>query len=224
VIPASVEVMEEFCFYDCRSLRSVEFEAKSELKELREHVFMHLNLARFEIPAKCEILTGPSLVGIKSVSVSRENPFFVIEDEFLLTSDGKRAIRYLGSESRILIKKEIEVIGEACFTLNEFVNEIVFEEESELRKIERFAFSWTKIAKLEIPSKCEMLNGSSFWNSIKTATISSSNRFLKIAESFIMSFDGKRLIRYLGSKSRVLIKKYIEVVGECCFTLNEVVN
>jgi hypothetical protein len=224
VIPASVEVIGEFCFSDCQSLCNTEFEAKSELKELQEQVVESANLARFEIPAKCEILTGQSLVGIKSVSVSRENPFFVIEDELVLSSDKKRAIRYLGSESRVLTKKEIEVIGDCCFIWNEFVNEIVFEEDSELRKIEGFAFRETKVTKIEIPSKCEVLDGSSFWNNMKTVTISRSNRFLKIAESFVMSRDGKRLIRYLGSEAKVRIRKEIEVIVDGCFATCEFVR
>jgi hypothetical protein len=78
MIPADVCEIGTKCFYSCKSLCEVTFETGSKLKEIGNKAFYRTNLAKIEIPSKCEVLTGGSLMGVKSVTISRENPFFAI--------------------------------------------------------------------------------------------------------------------------------------------------
>jgi hypothetical protein len=154
--------------------------------------------------------------GVKSVSISKENSFHATEESFILSHDRKRAIQYFGSESQIFVKKEIEVISSNCFHIRSPVHAIVFEPGSRLKEIESFAIRDMKIARMEIPANCEVLNGTALaW--VKSITISRENPFFMIDGSFIVSRDGKQLIRYLGSETEIIIKKETEVIGEGCF-------
>jgi hypothetical protein len=218
IIPASVEVIGEYGFYRCRSLRRIIFEEGSKLKEIMRGAFSDTSLDDLEIPPKCEILHGLSLYGVKSVTISKENPFLVIEDSFLKSSDRKRLIGCFGSKEQVVVKKEVEVIGEYCFDSCFFLREITFEEESELREIGKWAFSNTQVSNLEIPPKCRVMDGSSLYD-VKSFTVSKENPFLVVEDSFLKSSDRKRLIRYMGREKRVVVKKEVEVIGEYCFYL-----
>jgi hypothetical protein len=142
----------------------------------------------------------------------------VVEDSFLKSSDRKRLIRYFGSEEQVVVKKEVEIIGESCFHFCLFVREITFEEESELREIGKWAFSNTHVSNLEIPPKCEILDGSSLMD-VKSVTVSKENPFFVIEDSFLKSSDRKRLIRYMGREKRIVVKNEVEGIGEHCFCL-----
>jgi hypothetical protein len=56
----------------------------------------------------------------------QEKPFFIIEESFLKSSDGKLVIRHLGRAESIMISREIEEIGSACFFANHFLKMIEF--------------------------------------------------------------------------------------------------
>jgi hypothetical protein len=157
IIPPSVEVIGDSCFSACASLREISFEKDSELTEIGDRAFHGTKIERFEIPSKCQILNGLSLFDVNSVTVSKENPFFVIEEAFIKSSDKKRLIWYMGSESRIVVEKEVEVIGEGCFYQHCYVREVVFEKDSKVRRLERKAFYWTGLREVVIPASVEFI-------------------------------------------------------------------
>jgi hypothetical protein len=157
VIPRSVEVIEGGCFNFCMQGCSVLLEQGSCLRELGDSAFLGKPLSEFEIPAKCEELTGKSLMNVKTIRVHRENPFFVVENNFVMSHDGKRLVRYFGSETRVVIKKEVEVIGESCFEECKTVLEVCFEPESRLRCIDARAFYETNLIEIAIPGSVELI-------------------------------------------------------------------
>jgi hypothetical protein len=55
-IPASVEVICEFCFSNCKNLESIAFEANSKLSRIEEHVFYNSGLTSIQIPANVEVI------------------------------------------------------------------------------------------------------------------------------------------------------------------------
>jgi hypothetical protein len=120
----------------------------------------------FEIPAKCEFMEFNGFGGILSLRISNENPFFVKEYPFVKSGDGRRLIhcyyRYDHKE-RILIKKEVEVIGSQCFSSIYPVQEVEFEANSNLKRIERKAFEGTKIRRIVIPSSVEVIEEEAFF-------------------------------------------------------------
>jgi hypothetical protein len=138
------------------------FESKSKLKEIERNALSDTALDMFEIPPECQILNGLSLRGVKSFTISRENPFFVIEEPFLESSDRKRLIWYMGSEHQVVVKKEVEVIGEGCFASSQYLCEVMFEEGSKVRRLERRAFLCTDLEKVTIPASVEVIGEECF--------------------------------------------------------------
>jgi hypothetical protein len=140
----------------------------------------------------------------------------VVENRMLMSSDRKRLIRCFGSESRIVVEKEVEVIGEYCFYRRLYLREIAFEPGSNLKELGKYAFQWASVGKLELPPKCEILTGMSL-NGVESVTVSKENPFLRVEDSFLKSYDRKRLIWYMGSERQIVVKKEVEVIGEECF-------
>jgi hypothetical protein len=157
IIPSSVELIGECGFCSCESLCEVTFETGSRLQEIERWAFSGTNLPKIEIPSKCQVLTGLSLKDVKSVTISRENPFFAIEGSMIVSQDRKRLIRYFGCESQVLVKKEIEVIGEECFRECESLRKVTFERGSRLQRIGQSAFGGTALKKLTIPPSVEVI-------------------------------------------------------------------
>jgi hypothetical protein len=163
-IPASVEVIGEGCLSGCPSLCKVTFEKGSELREIGKWAFSSTPLHNLELPSKCQILNGKSLRGLDSVTVSKKNPFLVVEDSFLKSYDRKRLIWYMGSERQVVIEKEVEAIGEYCFPVDKELDEVIFEEGSKMQRLGSHAFSDASLRKLVIPVSVQVIEEYCFTN------------------------------------------------------------
>jgi hypothetical protein len=160
-IPKSVEFVGKKCFSNCQSLIEVIFERNSSLKEIGCQAFAQSVVKSIEIPSKCDILEG-ALVGVKSVSISRSNPFFIFDGPFLKSKDGRQLLHYFGSASRIGIPNTAEIIGQYCFSECESLIEAIFEDESNLKRIDENAFSCTGLKLIRIPKSVEFLGKKCF--------------------------------------------------------------
>jgi hypothetical protein len=103
-----------------------------------------------------------SLVGVKEVSICRENPFFVNDELFIKSYDKKVLIRYIGDDSEIVIGREVEIISTGCFYNCESFCEITFEFGSKLQRIETQAFYGTNLKMIHIPSSVECIGDECF--------------------------------------------------------------
>jgi hypothetical protein len=162
IIPSSVEEIGEYCFTGCGSLCEVIFETGSRLREIGDFAFDRTNVSEIEIPSKCETLSAYSLFGVKSVTISKENALLSVEEMMMCKKD-KKLIRYFGSESRVLIKRDIEVVGKFCFHQCRSVREVTFEEGSKLQRIEARAFYQSGLTRIAIPSNIEEIGDDCFY-------------------------------------------------------------
>jgi hypothetical protein len=71
---------------------------------------------------------------------------------------------------------------------------------------------------IEIPGKCEKLNGLSLVD-VHKITVDPESPFFVIDESFLKTFDKKVLIRYIGNDSHIIIGKEIEKISAGCFMM-----
>jgi hypothetical protein len=221
VIPSSVEEIGDRCFYWCRYLCEVIFETGSRLREIGSKAFDGTSLSQIEIPSKCETLSGSSLVGVKSVTISRENPFFFVKRMMVMDKNDKKLIRYFGSESQVFIKREIEVIGEFCFCRCRSVCEVIFEEGSRLRQIEESAFDGSGLTKIRIPSSVEAIGQFCFYvcESLCEVTFEEASRLQRIQSWTFMSSGLTRIslpssVKSIGRQALSLCKSLREVVFE----------
>jgi hypothetical protein len=156
-LPWRLEYIGDRCFEFCGSLEEVTFERGSLLREIGEFAFSKTSVTKIEIPDKCEVLNGLSLIGVTEVSISRRNPFFIIDDSFLKSRDKKIVIRYLGNEEVVYINKDIEIIGSGCFYCRSSLRKVRFEWGTKLRIIDKYAFR-DSLERIRIPSNIKVID------------------------------------------------------------------
>jgi hypothetical protein len=104
-------------------------------------------------------------MGVSRVKVSEESPFFVIEDSFLVSRDGTLLIAYLGTESKVVIKKEVEKIQEFCFYDYDCEVEVAFDPDSRVQTFAKMAFHKCCLKAIVIPQSVEVIGNSCFESS-----------------------------------------------------------
>jgi hypothetical protein len=161
-IPNSVEEIGLGCFQNCEFLSDFMFESISELREIGDGAFAWSKVEMIEIPAKCEKLSGLSLIGLKSVSFCEGNQKFILEGDFLTNNDGNTLIRYFGHNSRVSIKNHIEKIADGCFSSYKFLCEVTFESISNVKELGRSAFFSCGLRRIRIPNSVEKIGEDCF--------------------------------------------------------------
>jgi hypothetical protein len=172
IIPSSVEVLERRCFSGCKNLSDIKFESGPKLKEIQEEAFLECEIGKLEIPSTCETLTGGSFCDLLTVTLSKENPFFIIQKPFLMSCD-RKAIRYMKrnysetplymtSDMRVVIKNDVEVIGDSCFSGCTSFCEVAFEPGSCLKRIGKYGFRNTLLSDIVIPASVEEIGSECF--------------------------------------------------------------
>jgi hypothetical protein len=144
----------------------------------------------------------------------------VIEGSMIVSQDRKRLIRYFGCESQVLIKKEIEVIGERCFSSCGSLSEVIFERESKLQRIEKEAFSpgifaVTGLKKMTIPSSVEVIGEYCFYSceSLCEVTFERGSKLQRIEKEAF----SPGIFAVTGLK-KITIPSSVEVIGENSFS------
>jgi hypothetical protein len=143
-VPASVEVLRENCFVDLIHLSSLRFEPGSNLREIEDSVFSNCqSLKSISLPASLAAISGLSLAGscIETVVVDELNPHYFVSGDFLVAFDGMTLIRYFGHSDNLMIGREIEALGEFCFSEFGSLVTVAFESDSRLTRFDRSAFS-----------------------------------------------------------------------------------
>jgi hypothetical protein len=56
VIESRIEILCEFCFYNCQSLTSVTFKSNSKLQRIEQYAFAKSGLTTIQVPASVEVL------------------------------------------------------------------------------------------------------------------------------------------------------------------------
>jgi hypothetical protein len=193
IVPRSVEVLGDSCFDSCKALTAITFEAGSQLKEICKIAFRGTRLAVLEIPPKSEKLSGTALSGVERVTVSNENPFFVIEKDFLVRSgDAKCLVRYLGSESTFVCSKEIDEIDEGCFAFRKCIEKVVFEGNSRLQRLGTEAFMGTSLREMIIPASVEIIEEGCFRKCVSLTTVEFEPK-AKLREIKALAFLGTQI-------------------------------
>jgi hypothetical protein len=134
VIPPSVEIINDNCFYKCSWLKEVVFEMKSNLKRIENWAFFESSLRSIRIPESTEVISSycfSSCQDLGEVIFEGNSNLKRIQSMAFLMTDLKS----------IIIPAKVELIGEDCFYNCRGLREVIFEENSKLRKIGRDPFA-----------------------------------------------------------------------------------
>jgi hypothetical protein len=131
---------------------------------------MGSRLKSITIPASTEEIDGSAFVGCPhiEIEVAPGNRNFRIEGEVLVTSDGRKIVRYFGRELEVIVPKEVEILGNSCFEACDELERILFEDGSQLRTIGRSAISNCKSFKtISIPETVTEIEEAAFNNCLE---------------------------------------------------------
>jgi hypothetical protein len=143
--------------------------------------------------------------------------------DFVLSSDVKSLLFDFGRASTVQIPRDIEVICKDAFAGHRALSSLEFENDSRLRRIERFSFSFCdSLRSIGLPSSLETIDATAFGMSeISSIQIAEGNRHFRVSESFLLTFDGTSLILYFGKHSTVRIPREIEVICKGAFCIGK---
>jgi hypothetical protein len=126
-------------------------------------VFVDTKVTSIELGPKCEEFNAASLKGLRGVTISKENRLLTAYDSLLVSVKTKRAIRYFGNENSFAIRKEIKVIDDFCFEGCQSLQQIFFEEGTQLQRIGKNAFHNTSLTSIQIPSTVTCIDDQCFY-------------------------------------------------------------
>jgi hypothetical protein len=194
-IPSKVVTIPERCFFDCKSLREVTLESKSELRKIKVCAFVHTDLP------------------IKFLAAEERYYPDIVYDSVLISPDGERAVHYLGCDELVRIGKDVKCIGESCFWNSRTIQEITFEKDSQLERIESRGFGFSSLRRIRIPRAVEWIGEKCFW------------RCLSLCE---MDFEEDSRLRVIGEYAFadtalrcVSIPRSVKRIENHCFCGNE---
>jgi hypothetical protein len=218
-IPSEIEVICGLAFSNSCSLSQVFFGHDSKLRRIDAWGFAHCcMLQRIYVPSHVESIDGSafSSTEIYAIGISQGNRHFRVSGMFLLETDGSSLIRYLGSDSDVTVIAEIRSLSAWSFPS---IQRLAFERDSQLRRIDARAFSQCfELRAICIPSSVEAIDGSAFADSgICEVTVAEGNVHFRVCGGFLVSYEGRSLIRYFGGDAIVRISNEIEFFSRGSF-------
>jgi virulence-associated protein VagC len=194
------------------------FERPSSVREIGKLAFYRSAVISIEIPENCDVV-DEACIGVKSVSVSSRNPFFLAEGDLLMSIDKTKLVHCFRFSQRIVIPQSVELIGKYCFAYSHCVSEIMFENDCNLKQIDIAAFRYSNLTSVRIPRTVEFI-GKSCFHGCKSLSEIIFEGGCNFKHLYKKTFDVS------GLKS-VRIPANVEFIGESCFafcaSLSEVI-
>jgi hypothetical protein len=205
----------------------IRFDSGARLARVKSSVLAGSSVKSIVFPSSVRQFSCMSLTGarIGSVTIADGRQCSLKDGGLLLNRSGTRIIRYLGHKTNVVIRSEIQVIGESAFEGADQLDSLTFTPPLSLRRIEANAFLNSSLKSLFIPASVVFIDGSAFGNcSLDSVVVSDDSQHFKFFDSFLVEFRRSRLVCYLGAASEVVIPNAITILGSSCFCGNETVQ
>jgi hypothetical protein len=206
-----VTVIGEFCFSCCRSLASITFNPASQLQEISSNAFYGVPMEALILPGGIRHLSGSAFARrrLETLSFSPLSMNFTVCDSIVQGISGRCLIRYFGKGDTVKIESSIERICEGCFMSCKSVKSVVFEENSQLSRLEALAFSERGLTSIHLPASVTVIGEYCFsrCGSLVSITFESGSRLSRLAK-WAFSWSGLRSIHLPAS---------VTFIGEFCF-------
>ncbi len=174
-LPNSIDTLRGHAFEYCHSLREINL--PKNLKYIGGHAFAHCgNLGHLDFPPTLRFIGGYAFDGCRRLTISSlpsemdsigAYAFQECSDieEIILPKNLTeiRAYTFSGSGlKKIVIPASVQRIGEQAFSSCYYLEELLFEEGSQLQRIGSRAFFDTKLTEVVIPPSVKEIRGSAF--------------------------------------------------------------
>jgi hypothetical protein len=109
-------------------------------------------------------------------------------------------------------------IGDECFWGCRQLARVAFENGSRLKRIGAGAFCECRLRSMGIPSATEEIDGSAFAKCpLLDLRVSPGNRHFRVDGNFLMTKDGREVVRYFGMECEVFVASSVEVLRKSSF-------
>jgi cytochrome c556 len=176
------------------------------------------------IPRNVQFIDGSAFASVRlsSIWIESGNANFVIENDFLIDVIHHSLIRNFSISSNVEIPSDIEILGSSCsscFSSCQSHFSISFESNSQLRRIESFAFSSSALQSIMIPRNVQFIDGSALISvELSSISIESENAYLVIENDLLINVIHHTLVRNFSNSSNIEIPSNIEILGSSCFS------
>jgi hypothetical protein len=120
--------------------------------------------------------------------------------------------------AELTVPSSVEVIGRSCFSDCNFLKSLAFESGSQLRRIERDAFTDTVLTDVELPNSIRSISGRAFDHDLlEWISIHSCPTNFRFRDGMLEEASGRVLVIFFGSAVSIVIGRSIEMIGDGCF-------
>lgn len=215
VIPSFIKVINASAFSECKQLKTVEFEDKTELEIIGKDSFHFTSIEKISIPSSVIKIDKKSFFFCKKLKTVE------IPKESRLCSIGSLALG-ITSIDKFFIPKEVTLIDEKAFNNTNSLSSIEFSEHSKLTKIGDFAFSLTGIKSIRIPSSVVEIGGNSFANCYSLTSVEfEENSKLDIIRKYAFSYSSLEAIEIPKSVKTIEEKAFYSCKSLDSFKIDE---
>ncbi|KAK8899150.1 hypothetical protein M9Y10_001452 [Tritrichomonas musculus] len=174
-LPAHIKEIGEFSFHNCSKLKEVKIDASSEFLTINGYAFAMSNVKKISIPAKIkELKEGWCRCTNKLTEISihpnnRKFSFFDEEKKLIISKSDEDndefdiAIFACRDIETVFIPTSIKNISSFSFEQCKKLKKIEFSENSQIKTIQKYAFSMTSIEKICFPKSLEVIEDGAFF-------------------------------------------------------------
>lgn len=212
-ISAHCEIIQSKCFSNLKSLQSFSFEDDPNLTTIKSFSF-----------DGCENLTCIDLSSCNKLTTIEINAFSKCYNvtEILLPRGLREVHNYAFQLNKmimnIIIPASIEIIGKGAFNGCVRLENVIFEEDSNLTSLTPDVFTETNITSFQIPEKVTEVNGFAFSDAKLTSlTLHTKNNNLIIENGCVFSANKSILYFIIKKSTEYTIPIFVSILGSHCF-------
>jgi hypothetical protein len=193
--------MAAFC--ECLWLSEVTFGQPSKLLFIGAFAFTGCrSLQLLHIVASVSAIGGGFVGGsaVREITVDSGNPHFRIVGDFVM--EGDSVVQYFGWDREVVVPSPVAVLRNRSFSGRDALEAVSFEGGSQLRSIERGAFSYCRsLLSIRLPASLEVIEGEAFWicSSLAELTFEARSKLRVISSDAFRGCDALTSITFPGS-------------------------
>jgi hypothetical protein len=201
---------------------SVEFADPRSVHAIERASSAAASLKSFRLPVGVRRVHGLAFydVRLEAFSVNADHPHFRFDGGLLIERGTDRAVCCSSRRPVRSVPSSVRILGKWPFGFcTASRSAVTFSRDSRLASIERFVFASAGVVWLTLPRELESVDGSAFEDSqLHTVAVGAGNAHFEMRDGFLVGVRDRRLVRYFGRESDVVVPREIAVLGPSCFS------